>query len=98
MDTARKADTAGLRSALANPRRAQAGATPRATDLLPRVSGGDSRAWEGIVRRYSGVVRATVRSYLLPDKDARDAAQMTGRRLTENVHQVQSPEQLTRQG
>ncbi|MGH3869171.1 MAG: RNA polymerase sigma factor [Pseudonocardiaceae bacterium] len=73
---------------------AQTDATPRVADLLPRASGGDSRAWEEIVRRYSGVVSATVRSYRLQDNDALDAAQMTWLRLAENIHQVQSPERL----
>ncbi len=78
-----------------NTRCAQASATTQVTDLLPRASGGDPRAWEEIVRRYSGVVRATVRSHRLPDNDALDATQMTWLRLTENIHHVQSPERLS---
>lgn len=77
-----------------NARCTSAGATPRVADLLARASGGDPAAWEEIVRRYGGLVSATVRSCRLRDNDALDAAQMTWLRLTENAHRVQYPERL----
>jgi RNA polymerase sigma factor (sigma-70 family) len=69
-------------------------APPQVAELLPRASGGDPGAWAEIVGRYGAVVSATVRSYRLQYNDALDAAQMTWLRLTENIHQVQSPERL----
>lgn len=63
-------------------------------DLLVRARGGESAAWEEIVRRYSSVVFATVRSFRLQDADVFDAVQMTWLRLAENSHRVQFPERL----
>ncbi|MGH3907843.1 MAG: RNA polymerase sigma factor [Pseudonocardiaceae bacterium] len=63
-------------------------------DLLLRARRGDSAAWEEIVRRYSSVVFATVRSFRLQDADVLDAVQMTWLRLAENSHRVQFPERL----
>lgn len=63
-------------------------------DLLARARDGDSGAWEEIVRRYSNVVFATVRSFRLQDADVLDAVQMTWLRLAENVHRVQCPDRL----
>jgi RNA polymerase sigma factor (sigma-70 family) len=63
-------------------------------DLLSRARKGDSAAWEEIVRRYSSVVFATVRSFRLQDADVFDAVQMTWLRLAENSHRVQYPERL----
>ncbi|MGQ0776714.1 MAG: RNA polymerase sigma factor [Pseudonocardiales bacterium] len=63
-------------------------------DLLSRARHGDSGAWEEIVRRYSNVVYATVRSFRLQDADVLDAVQMTWLRLAENAHRVQFPDRL----
>ena len=63
-------------------------------DLLMRAGDRDSAAWEEIVRRYSSVVFATVRSFRLQDADVLDAVQMTWLRLAENSHRVQYPERL----
>lgn len=63
-------------------------------DLLLRARGGDSEAWEGIVRRYSSVVFAAVRSFRLQEADVLDAVQMTWLRFAENCHGVQYPERL----
>lgn len=63
-------------------------------DLLVRARDGESPAWEEIVRRYSSVVFATVRSFRMQDADVFDAVQMTWLRLAENSHRVQFPERL----
>ncbi|HEU0088331.1 MAG TPA: sigma-70 family RNA polymerase sigma factor [Pseudonocardiaceae bacterium] len=63
-------------------------------DLLLRARNDDRVAWEEIVRRYSNVVFATVRSFRLQDADVLDAVQMTWLRLAENAHRVQHPERL----
>jgi RNA polymerase sigma factor (sigma-70 family) len=64
------------------------------TDLLSRACNRDPRAWDEIVRRYSGVVFAKVRSFGMQDADAHDAVQMTWLRLAENCHRIQLPEHL----
>jgi RNA polymerase sigma factor (sigma-70 family) len=69
-------------------------AAPGTTDLLLRACERDPQAWDEIVRRYSGVVFAKVRSFGLQDADALDAVQMTWLRLAENCHRIQFPEQL----
>jgi len=69
-------------------------ATQSTTDLLLRACDRDSKAWDEIMRRYSGAVFAKVRSFELQDADARDAVQMTWLRLAENCHRIQFPEHL----
>jgi RNA polymerase sigma factor (sigma-70 family) len=69
-------------------------ATSNVAELLPRVSDGDSAAWEQILRRYGRLVSATVRSFRLQEADALDAVQTTWLRLAENVHRVRHPERL----
>ncbi len=59
-----------------------------------RVRGGDSLAWDDVLRRYGTLVAATVRSFQMQDADALDAIQMTWLRLAENAHRVQFPERL----
>jgi RNA polymerase sigma factor (sigma-70 family) len=66
------------------------------TAALLRAAGeGDQSAWAEIVRRYSGPVLATVRSFRLQDADALDAIQMTWLRLMTNWRRVQDPEKLS---
>jgi RNA polymerase sigma factor (sigma-70 family) len=61
---------------------------------LRRVRSGDPAAWEEILRRYSKLVSATVRSFRLQEADALDAVQSTWLKLAENADQIQSPERL----
>jgi RNA polymerase sigma factor (sigma-70 family) len=63
-------------------------------ELLPRISDGDPMAWEEILRRYGGLVTATVRSFRLQHADRVDAIQTTWLRLAENVHRIHDPERL----
>ncbi len=64
-------------------------------DLLLGISNGDRTAWDEILRRYSKLVFATVRSFRLQEADTLDAVQATWLRLVENAHRVQSPEYLS---
>jgi RNA polymerase sigma factor (sigma-70 family) len=64
-------------------------------DLLLRVRDQDPAAWEEIVRRYSAVVIAKVRSFRLQDADALDAVQTTWLRLAENCSRIQLPDHLS---
>ena len=63
-------------------------------ELLTGISEGDPVAWGEIVRGYSGLLSATVRSFRLQEADALDAIQTTWLRLAENTHQVRDPERL----
>jgi RNA polymerase sigma factor (sigma-70 family) len=63
--------------------------------LLRAAEQGDKSAWDEIVRRYGGIVSATVRSFRLQDADALDAIQMTWLRLMTNLHRAQDPERLS---
>lgn len=62
--------------------------------LLGAVGNGDNTAWDEIVRRYEGVVRATVATYRLAPADAADAIQNTWLRLFEHAATVRDPEKL----
>jgi RNA polymerase sigma factor (sigma-70 family) len=62
--------------------------------LLAAAGRGDRRAWEEIVRRYEGLVAATVRSFRLQAADAADAQQRTWLRLVEHHRRVRDPEHL----
>jgi RNA polymerase sigma factor (sigma-70 family) len=55
---------------------------------------GDAEAWGRIVRRYSGLVWAVVRSHGLRDSDAADATQTTWLRLAENIDRLREPNRL----
>jgi len=63
-------------------------------ELLSAVGEGNPAAWEEIIRRYGGLVRAKVYSFRQQDADALDAVQMTWLRLAENCHRIQFPERL----
>jgi RNA polymerase sigma factor (sigma-70 family) len=62
--------------------------------LLNAAGRGDRGAWEEIVRRYTGLVTATVRSFRLQEADAADAEQRTWLRLVEHHRGVRDPEHL----
>ena len=68
--------------------------TSNIADLLSRAADGDPTAWEEILRRYSTLVWATVRSFRLQDADTLDAVQTTWLRLAENAHQIRHPQRL----
>ena len=62
--------------------------------LLGAAARGDNRAWEEIVRRYGGLVTATVRTFRLQEADAADAEQRTWLRLVEHHRRLHEPEHL----
>jgi len=62
--------------------------------LLDAAARGDRCAWEEIVRRYAGLVTATVRAFRLQEADAADAEQRTWLRLVEHHAAVRDPEHL----
>jgi RNA polymerase sigma factor (sigma-70 family) len=68
--------------------------TKNMAELLTGISEGDPVAWDEMLRRYSGLVSATVRSFRLQEADTLDAIQTTWLRLAENINQVKDPERL----
>lgn len=62
--------------------------------LLGAAARGDDRAWEEIVRRYGGLVTATVRTFRLQEADAADAEQRTWLRLVEHHRRLRDPGHL----
>jgi RNA polymerase sigma factor (sigma-70 family) len=68
--------------------------TKNMAELLAAIGEGDPVAWDEVLRRYSGLVSATVRSFRLQEADALDAVQSTWLRLAENIHRVRDPERL----
>ena len=70
------------------------GTTSNIADLLSRAGDGDPTAWEEILRHYSTLVWATVRSFRLQEADTLDAVQTTWLRLAENAHQIRHPQRL----
>ncbi|MHA6794376.1 RNA polymerase sigma factor [Pseudonocardia bannensis] len=64
------------------------------TDLLEAAGRGDQDAWTEVVRRYSNLVTAVVRSFRLQEADARDAEQRTWLRLMENHDRIRDPGRL----
>lgn len=55
---------------------------------------GDADAWQELVDRFDGLVRATVRAYRIHGHDAEDTAQNTWLRLIEKLDRVQQPDHL----
>jgi len=62
--------------------------------ILGAACAGDASAWDELVRRYGGAVRAAVGSYRLKPADAADAIQNTWLRLFERAATIRSPEML----
>ena len=67
---------------------------PETPALLGAAGRGDDRAWAEIVRRYGGLVTATVRTFRLQEADAADAEQRTWLRLVEHHRGVRDPGHL----
>ncbi|MFN2608841.1 MAG: RNA polymerase sigma factor [Acidimicrobiales bacterium] len=63
-----------------------------AGDLVRAAAAGDGTAWEGLVRRYSGLVWSVARSRGLGRADAADVAQTTWLRLVEHLTTIRDPE------
>ena len=64
------------------------------TELVEAARRRDSRAWEELMRRYGGLVKAVVRRYRLQDADAADAVQSTWCKAVEQLDAVREPERL----
>jgi RNA polymerase sigma factor (sigma-70 family) len=62
--------------------------------ILRAACAGDKTAWDEIVHRYEGAVRAAVAGYRLTAADAADAIQNTWLRLLEHATAIRDPEKL----
>lgn len=62
--------------------------------LLESAAGGDQRAWDSIVDRYSRLVWSVARSFRLSAADAADVHQSTWLRLVEQLGRIRDPQRL----
>ncbi|MGH8838591.1 MAG: RNA polymerase sigma factor [Jiangellaceae bacterium] len=69
-------------------------ADPSTSDLLRDAAGGDQRAWDHLVERYSRLVWAVTRGHRLAYADSADVFQTTWLRLVEHLGQLRDPEHL----
>jgi RNA polymerase sigma factor (sigma-70 family) len=65
-----------------------------AAELLLAAHNGDRSAWEGLVLRYTGVVRSAVSAFRLQESDAADVVQNTWLRLLVHMATIRDPEKL----
>jgi RNA polymerase sigma factor (sigma-70 family) len=64
------------------------------TELVRLATAGDQRAWQEIMIRYGGLVRAVVGSFRLQEADAADTVQNVWVRAWERLDSVREPERL----
>lgn len=67
--------------------------TASTTELVQAAAGGDERAWELVVERYSPLVWSVVRTYPLAGRDAVDVVTTTWLQLAQNCNASASPRQ-----
>jgi RNA polymerase sigma factor (sigma-70 family) len=67
---------------------------PEVAELVRSASAGDSDAWEGLVRRFSGLVWSIARAQGLNATDAADVTQTTWLRLLESLGRLRDPERV----
>jgi RNA polymerase sigma factor (sigma-70 family) len=64
------------------------------SQLVQASASGDGAAWNELVRRYSPLVMAVIRSYRLTPADAQDISQTVWLRLIEHLPNLREPEAL----
>ncbi|MER6005133.1 sigma-70 family RNA polymerase sigma factor [Nonomuraea angiospora] len=60
--------------------------------LVAAAADGDAGAWKELYQRYSGLVWAVARGYLVNDSDAQDVCQTTWYRFAEHLTRLREPE------
>lgn len=60
-------------------------------DLVAAAAAGDSRAWDALIERFSGLVWSIVRDYRLNAADSADVTQVVWLRLVENLGRIRKP-------
>jgi RNA polymerase sigma factor (sigma-70 family) len=63
----------------------------RTAGLVRAAAGGDPHAWQALVDRHSGSLRAIARAYRLSSADTEDVVQTTWLRLIEHLPRITSP-------
>lgn len=63
-------------------------------DLVAAAAGGDQKAWDGLVDRFSRLVWSVARNFRLSDADAADVCQTTWLRLVEHLRAINDPDRL----
>ena len=63
-------------------------------ELLDAAAGGDQRAWDALVERFSGLVWSIARAHRLSATDAADVSQTAWLRLVENLGRIRDPERV----
>ncbi|MGH8900446.1 MAG: RNA polymerase sigma factor [Egibacteraceae bacterium] len=66
--------------------------TASTTDLVRAAAEGDERAWELMVRRYSGQVWSAVRTHRLAGSDAAEVVATIWLQLAQNLTEIREPE------
>jgi RNA polymerase sigma factor (sigma-70 family) len=65
-----------------------------AGDLVLAARAGDRRAWDALVVRFGGLVRAVARSFRLGPSDVDDVFQITWLRLVTNLDGIREPDRV----
>jgi RNA polymerase sigma factor (sigma-70 family) len=60
-------------------------------ELVRAAAGGDARAWDELVRRYTGLLWSICRDHRLGSADAADVVQLTWLRLLERLDSLHDP-------
>ena len=64
------------------------------TTVVVRAAAGDQLAWEDLVQRYNGPLRAIASGFRLTSSDIEDALQMTWLGLFQQVKELRSPDRV----
>jgi len=64
---------------------------PRIDHIVRAAAGGDQRAWDQLVERYSGLVWNVARAHRLDPAEAADVVQTSWLRLVENLGEIRTP-------
>ena len=67
---------------------------PTVAELVHAARQGDAGAWNGLVKRFAGRVRAVARSFRLSESDVEDVSQLTWLRLVANLDRIREPERV----
>jgi RNA polymerase sigma factor (sigma-70 family) len=61
-------------------------------ELVGQAAGGDGRAYEALVQRFTPLVWAVARSFRLSHADASDVSQVVWLRFVENLNRIREPD------
>lgn len=63
-------------------------------ELVKRAAAGEREAWDGLVRRFNGLIWAIVRKHRLRPADSQDVVQVVWLRLLENLGSLRDPNRV----